>query len=76
MTKKLRTRTESVRVKRPNINRVSALAVLALDTRIETVMRIWELAHRFQSWDLPTYMDHPPSKTNIWKTRRIVEDLS
>lgn len=64
------------RIRKPSTKGISAIAVVALDTRIETVMKIWTLAHKYQSWDIASFMENPPSRTNIWKTQRIVEELS
>lgn len=64
------------KILKPSIKKISAIAVIALDTKIESVMEIWNLAYKFQSWDLKTYMENPPSATNIWKAKRIVEELS
>ncbi len=65
-----------MKIRKPNVNRVSAIAVVALSTKIETVMQIWALAYKYKSWNLQDFMANPPSKTNIWKARRIVEELS
>lgn len=65
-----------MKIRKPNINKISAIAVVALDTKIETVMRIWELAYKYKSWNLHDFMATPPSKTSVWKARRIVEELS
>lgn len=60
-------------MKKPNINRVSAIAVIAVGTKIETVMRVWQLAWKYKSWKLKDFMANPPSDFTIWKVRKVVE---
>lgn len=60
-------------IAKPNKNKIELIYCVAIGISMEMVYYCWECAHRFNSWDLKTFMEVAPSSTTIWKARKVLK---
>jgi len=55
-----------------NEERICPFACKVLDVSPEEVFRVWQLAKKYNSWDLAVYMGDPPNRRIVSATRRVL----
>ena len=57
----------------PNKESICLFACKVLDVSPDVVFRIWQLAQKYNSWDLAVFMGEPPDRRAVSAARRVLK---